>query len=656
MNTMQLKISRVLARTALGCFAALVAPCSYAQTTTPTCNGLPATIVATVPGQIVGTNGDDVIVGTPGVDRIFGLAGNDTICGLGGNDQITGGFGNDALFGQEGNDTFMWNPGDGSDRIEGGSESDILMFNGANTAESIDLSAIDTRIRLTRNVGVIALDIAGVERIDIEAAGGSDLIAVASVVGTGLQHVTIDLEGVRDSNTPDLQPDSVIVFGSKGDDKIGVVSSANTLTITGAGPSIQVRNPEAALDVVSVYGDDGNDQIDAQRLAAGLTKLIVEGNRGHDLLIGSAGADTLVGGEGNDTFLWTLGTPADGVLGEAGVDKLQVVGSNGADNVAISVTALETYVQNVVDKALLTTDVEEIVLQVKSGADQVFVGTAAAASLQKVSIDLRPSTTVLTGDGYSDSITINGTSAADTMSVSGAAGSLTVSGLAPAIAIQGSDYARDTLTVNAVHEADTVNAQGLSADAIRVVVKGGPGNDTLIGSLGNDVFVWNPGDGSDTLDGRAGTDTLQFFGANIGENIGLTADQTHLRFARDIGTITIDAVNLEQVKYAALGGADTISLGDLSATAVRQVAIDLGASNSPAGDLQADTISINALTTDAIATTTGPGMMNVRWKGVTTTVTGVEPVIDKLTVQTPVAAPATLTSSVRADNNAEVSQ
>ena len=120
--------------------ALLLAPVLYGQTA-PTCNGLPATIVATAPGQIIGTAGDDVIVGTAGADQIFGGLGKDTICGGGGNDQISGGDGDDTLFGEAGNDTFIWNPGDDNDTIEGGSESDTLQFNGANVGETFDLSA-----------------------------------------------------------------------------------------------------------------------------------------------------------------------------------------------------------------------------------------------------------------------------------------------------------------------------------------------------------------------------------------------------------------------------------------------------------------------------------------------------------------------------------
>jgi len=143
-------LSRLAMLAALG-LAALLAPAQYGQVSPPsTCNGLPVTIVATTPGLIMGTPGDDVIIGTAGDDQIFGLGGNDTICGGGGNDQITGGQGQDQLFGQAGNDTFFWNPGDGNDTVEGGGGIDTLQVAGANVSEVIDLSNNGNRLRFTR--------------------------------------------------------------------------------------------------------------------------------------------------------------------------------------------------------------------------------------------------------------------------------------------------------------------------------------------------------------------------------------------------------------------------------------------------------------------------------------------------------------------------
>ena len=40
-----------------------------------------------------------------------------------------------------GDDTFVWNPGDGSDIVEGQAGDRHLLFNGANIDEKIDISA-----------------------------------------------------------------------------------------------------------------------------------------------------------------------------------------------------------------------------------------------------------------------------------------------------------------------------------------------------------------------------------------------------------------------------------------------------------------------------------------------------------------------------------
>ena len=54
-----------------------------------------------------------------------------------------------------GDDTFVWNPGDGSDIVEGQDGIDTMLFNGANIAEKIDISANGSRVRFTRDVANI---------------------------------------------------------------------------------------------------------------------------------------------------------------------------------------------------------------------------------------------------------------------------------------------------------------------------------------------------------------------------------------------------------------------------------------------------------------------------------------------------------------------
>ena len=87
---------------------------------------------------INGGTGDDVIVGSPNADTIYSGGGNDI---------ITGGPGTDEMFGDTGSTTFIWNQGDGSDTIDGGTGgANTFVFNGATAAqvaaETISLTAV----------------------------------------------------------------------------------------------------------------------------------------------------------------------------------------------------------------------------------------------------------------------------------------------------------------------------------------------------------------------------------------------------------------------------------------------------------------------------------------------------------------------------------
>ena len=64
-----------------------------------------------------GLGGNDSIVGGIANDLLYGDDGNDTMYGYGGNDTLVGGTGNDYLEGGEGDDTYIFNKGDGEDRI-----------------------------------------------------------------------------------------------------------------------------------------------------------------------------------------------------------------------------------------------------------------------------------------------------------------------------------------------------------------------------------------------------------------------------------------------------------------------------------------------------------------------------------------------------------
>src|SRR6266508_4981750 len=343
--------------------------------------------------------------GGPGSDTLIGGKGNETLLGGPGNDTIDGNGGNDVAFVGAGDDTFVWDPGDGSDTVEGQDGSDTMLFNGANVAETVDVSANGNLLRFFRNPANVTMDTAGVERVDFKALGGADAVNVADLTGTDVKTLNLDLAAAAGGG--DGQADRVVVNGTVGDDRITAAGDNGSARVTGLAATVDVTNAEASTDTLTIDGGGGDDNIDASALAASAIKLILAGGAGVDTLLGGAGDDSIDGNAGNDTaFL-------------------------------------------------------------------------------------------------------------------------------------------------------------------------GPGDDT---------FVWNPGEGSDIVEGQDGTDTLLFNGANIAEKIDVSANGNRLKFTRDVANITMDTAGVELVDFNALGGVDTITVNDLTGTDVDKVNLDLAATGGGGGD------------------------------------------------------------------------
>ncbi len=122
-----------------------------------------------------------------------GGLGEDVFIGSEGNDLINGGDGNDTALMGAGDDTFVWNPGDDNDTLEGQDGFDTMLFNGANAAENIDISANGGRVLFTRNIANVTMDLNDVEGIDFNALGGADTIAVNDLSGTDVTEVNLNL-------------------------------------------------------------------------------------------------------------------------------------------------------------------------------------------------------------------------------------------------------------------------------------------------------------------------------------------------------------------------------------------------------------------------------------------------------------------------------
>ncbi|WP_128924713.1 beta strand repeat-containing protein [Bradyrhizobium guangxiense] len=593
--------------------------------------------------------GDDIITATGNLAALINLtidggAGNDTIRGGNGADRLLGGDGNDFIDGNQGNDIallgagndiFQWDPGDGSDKVDGQAGTDTLLFNGSNISEDIVLSAASGgRALLTRNVGNITMDLDGIETITIKAQGGSDNIVVKNLAATDVRQVNIDLGS---GGAGDGAADSVTLEATGGGDAIEVSGSGSSVTVAGLPAAVAITDAEGANDALLIQGLGGNDTISAATLAAGIVHLTIDGGAGNDTILGSAGNDTLIGGDGNDfvegnrgndtallgagndIFQWDPGDGSDTVEGGTGIDTLRFSGANIAETMTLVANG---------DRALLTRDVANITMDLHGvehvdihalgGADHITVGDLTGTDVTRVNIDLAGPTG--TPDGAVDTVSVDATQGADTFGVSGNAGGVTVFGLHAATHLTAMDGA-DQLTLNGLTGDDIIDASGLAAGVLQLTINGGIGNDTIRGSqgddlinggdgndvalmgAGNDTFVWNPGDDNDTIEGQAGSDTLLFNGANIAETINIFANGSRAELTRDVASVTMDTDGVETIAFNARGGADKITVGDMSGTDVTQVKIDLGGVPGAAGgDGAVDNIVINGTGGDDVIT------------------------------------------------------
>jgi Ca2+-binding RTX toxin-like protein len=640
--------------------------------------------IGTSENLVVNMNGGDDRFSTTGnlaaliQITVDGGAGNDTILGSNGVDMLLGGDGDDFIDGQQGNDvalmgagddTFQWDPGDGSDVVEGQDGTDTMQFNGSGANEMFAASANGTRLRFTRNIGNIVMDTNDVERISLEAAGGTDVVTINDLTGTGVTEFAINLAGTVGGTSGDALADMIIVNGSNANDIIEVLGSGTSFSVVGLVALVTVANSEGTHDSLVVNALGGHDTISAATLVEGIVKLTADGGIGNDTILGSGGADVLLGGEdndfldgnqgadiafmgtGDDVFQWDPGDGSDVVEGHDGSDLLLFFGSNVDENVDISANVGRVRLfRNVGNITMDLDDTEQIEFRALGGTDNIVVGDLSGTDLTQIRLDLGGPAGG--GDGEVDSITVNGTQGDDVIGVAGDAGGVQVTGLHARIDIFQPEVSNDRLTINPLAGADVVDATSLQADGIQLAINGGLGNDVMIGGDGDDqfnggdgddsafmgdgddVFVWNPGDDNDILEGQDGRDEMLFNGANVSENIDISANGGRVRFFRDIASVTMDANDVETITFNALGGSDRIVVNDLSGTDVTEVKLNLSAVGG-GGDAQPDTVVVAGTSGDDVVLVIGDATgVSVLGLSAIVEITGSEAANDRLVINT----------------------
>jgi len=258
--------------------------------------------------------------------------GADVLNGGGGDDLVDGNQGADSAFLGKGADTFQWDPGDGSDVVEGQGGQDALEFNGSNISENIEVSPNGPRVRFTRNIANIVMDLAGIERVNFRALGGADNVAIDDLAGTDVGLVDVDLNA-GGGGGGDGAIDAVTAFGTADADHVTLESPGGFPTVNGFAAQVLVEGAESANDTVNVSTLGGDDTVTTGREVFGPESYNVDGGEGHDVArYNGTSLDDSIDVVANGTEASTV-SPLASRLDVTAVEELNIFGLGGTDTI-----------------------------------------------------------------------------------------------------------------------------------------------------------------------------------------------------------------------------------------------------------------------------------------------------------------------------------
>jgi Ca2+-binding RTX toxin-like protein len=540
-----------------------------------TVNGI--TVSRTAAGRILINDGHAPINGgVPTTDntlliQVFGKESNDKIVlderngplppahlfGGDGSDLVTGGSGNDILFGQDGNDVL--NGAAGDDALFGGVGNDTL--NGGTGNDQVFAESGDDRILWKASEGVDLAD----------GGSGNDVLEARGTAGNDVFQITAN---------------GTAVLVAKDDGQLSSINATNIeeIKITGgAGNDVfNVVGNVAALTHLTIDGGAGNDTI---RGGNGNDLLI--GGDGNDIIDGNQGNDTVLMGAGNDVFTWDPGDGNDVIDGGTGQDRLDFNGSNASEIMNISANGSHVVLNRNI--ANITTDldnVEHIKIRALGGTDQITVDDLRDTDVKLVTVDLNGFDNA--GDGAADDVIANGTIGNNTITLRSIGSAIEIDRFGATVRIENGEVGLDHVVVRGLGGEDNIDAGGVAAGLVGIVLDGGDGNDTLHGGAGNDSLLggndddrilWHQGDGVDVADGGAGNDMLEVEGTMAGDVFQIVANGTGVTVVKDGGLpANITVTNVEEVKIIGKAGNDVVSVTGNVAT-LTHVTIDGGAGN-----------------------------------------------------------------------------
>ena len=211
--------------------------------------------------------------------KIVGNKFANSIVGSGQNDTLIGGKANDTLFGGDGADVFVWNKGDGNDKILDYAEEDMVSITG-DTVKNFSASSDD-----------IIFTLASKSKITI--TGGKDkLITYVDAEGEHIYPKIYTVKGKTITLTEEYTKNDFDVSDYGNYKNINAAEVNHGLNIVGNNSANSITGTS---DADTIDGGANNDTI-----RGGIGNDSIFGNAGNDYLYGGDGNDTLWGGKGND--------------------------------------------------------------------------------------------------------------------------------------------------------------------------------------------------------------------------------------------------------------------------------------------------------------------------------------------------------------------
>ncbi len=513
---------------------------------------------------------------------------------------------------------------------------DIVSNSGANVALTVEFSS-DDAVTVTGGTGTDTLKVTA-STSAVTFAGAITAVDTVTIVDYGDdaaggskpagEDVTLTLGAYATA----LTIDGSALDGGTVDSNGAMNADYENLTVSGA----------SATKVLNITGGAGADN-----LTGGTANDIINGGAGNDTIDGTAGGnDNFIGGDGDDTFsMGTALTSGDTIDGGAGNDILSVTALDGTG--LTNITNIETLsLSGSGSSATLTSNLSFTTIDMATvdNLAQTLTLATGYTNATTVLVDagdkvVNSANVALTVNGKGAdfaSTTITGGTGTDTLNITADSTTVTTSGLitlvdtinvldngdaASGSKIAGKDLTLDLTSYATATKALTIDATALDAGTVdadnvmqadyenltitgvsarALIVTGGAGADTIVGSSNGTL--------GDSLTGGAGNDTF-----TMGTNLSYLDT---IQGGDNTDTITTGAVldvafmNVRGVENLTLAGTATLS-SYFDATGIATVNLDATGS---AVDGSGTAVGVNYVSKGAVNESVAGGLGNDSFK------------------------------------------